>query len=282
MEIAYTVHTETATFLLDAGGFCRKVIPVPGVKGERALAQAERCIGAQYVASLAVQVAGGLIELPRVGVPLLFAIADAAGRISLIRTAVLLRFEAKRKSTSGVHELRTPIEPIQIPAAARPDDDVSEEIATVRRPPASLKNVSRQLARTPAHPVAAVPPPPKRQVTIPPPPRASSVPPPPPRAGTMPPPPARPIAAPVRLMAPARRPPPLPTAARTSRITPDSSSEILIPWRDTAPDSSPMEDDDYESREARRADLADLTNRGNGAGIERIPAPTHHRRRRYG
>ena len=253
MEIAYTAYTETAAFLLDDGGFCRKVVPVAGVKGARAQAQAERCLGAQYVASLDVQVPGGLVELPREGVPLLFAIADAGGRISLIRTAVLVRFETKRKTTSGVHELRTPIEPIMIPAAARPQthpaDDDSEEVATVRRHPRPLKNPGRTLSPTPVRPVAA----PVRLQPV----------------------------APVGLQAPTQRrpPPPLPAAAqrtRGPRITPDSSSEILIPWRDTTPDpTGDAASDDPVARDARRADLADL------AGVDRVPAPVH-RRRRYG
>lgn len=100
MAIAYVAHTDRATFFLDANGICRHVLPTPLPPCPRAIdlrekEAAERCLSAQYVASIDTKAKGGLVDLPRVGVPLLFAIASASGRISLIRTAPLLRFEVR-------------------------------------------------------------------------------------------------------------------------------------------------------------------------------------------
>ena len=55
---------------------------------------ADRCVGAQYVASLDGSAAGGLIEMPRVGAAMLFARTDDRGRISLVRTGIVTSFES--------------------------------------------------------------------------------------------------------------------------------------------------------------------------------------------
>jgi hypothetical protein len=104
--IAYVAHTDRATFLLDAEGICQHVIPAalpphPRPGDIREKEAAERCLGAQYVASIDVREKGGLVDLPRAGVPLLFAIADARGRISVIRTAPLMKFEVRPQMPSG-------------------------------------------------------------------------------------------------------------------------------------------------------------------------------------
>ena len=54
---------------------------------------AARCIGAQYVASLDASVAGLLSDTPKVGTSMLFARTDENGRISLVRTGQVIRFE---------------------------------------------------------------------------------------------------------------------------------------------------------------------------------------------
>ncbi len=104
MEIAYTAHTESCTFMLDTDGICRWVIAT-GLKEsrkarlwEKSHQAAARCIGAQYVASIDVGVDGGLVAAPRMGVPMLFARLDPqTGRISLVRTGPLVRFETRSK-----------------------------------------------------------------------------------------------------------------------------------------------------------------------------------------
>jgi hypothetical protein len=106
-DIAYAAHTESCTFMLDKAGICRFVVKA----GERVTfgghfesgalpAHAERCIGAQYVASLALGQQGGLIELPAKGMPLLFARIEPNGRIALVRTGPLVRFQ--ENTDSGV------------------------------------------------------------------------------------------------------------------------------------------------------------------------------------
>jgi hypothetical protein len=92
-EITYAVHTATCTFLLDAEGFCRKIVVAPTSKRRDTARNASRCVGAQYVASLDPNVSGMLAEMPRVGAPMLFARVDDRGRVSLVRTGVVTRFE---------------------------------------------------------------------------------------------------------------------------------------------------------------------------------------------
>jgi hypothetical protein len=88
--------------MLDADGICRWVTaatpPTPHKQKhwEKSQQAAARCIGAQYVASIDSSAKGGLVELPRVGIPMLFARADPqTGRISLVRTGTLVRFETR-------------------------------------------------------------------------------------------------------------------------------------------------------------------------------------------
>ena len=91
-RIAYTAHTEACTYLLDAEGICRSVLAAssgPEARGGpvRIPVAAERCIGAQYVASLDLRQPGGMIAAPTPGAQLLFARTEKNGRITLVRTA---------------------------------------------------------------------------------------------------------------------------------------------------------------------------------------------------
>jgi hypothetical protein len=93
IDITYAAHTASCTFLLDAEGICRRIVVAP--QGKRSAARtAARCVGAQYVASLDGSAAGGLVEMPRVGAAMLFARVDERGRVSLVRTSVVLSFES--------------------------------------------------------------------------------------------------------------------------------------------------------------------------------------------
>jgi hypothetical protein len=105
--------------MLDGDGICRYVV---GAAQRRSSTQresgplpshAERCIGAQYVASIALGAKGGLIEMPRQGAPMLFARIEANGRIALVRTGFLVRLE--ELGASGVR---------RAPADSEPDTDV--------------------------------------------------------------------------------------------------------------------------------------------------------------
>src|SRR5260370_1396142 len=87
--IAYAAHTDACTFLLDEDGICRRVV-LRRRDSTSALA-ADRCIGAQYVASIDVNVSGGLVPMPSPGAALLFAYAGEDGRIAVVRTRPLVR-----------------------------------------------------------------------------------------------------------------------------------------------------------------------------------------------
>jgi hypothetical protein len=102
-EIIYAAHTATCTFLLDADGMCRKIVLAPSskrpqtAKGKDAARAAQKCVGAQYVASLDASVSGMLAEMPRIGASMLFARVDERGRVSLVRTGPVTRFEGHRE-----------------------------------------------------------------------------------------------------------------------------------------------------------------------------------------
>jgi hypothetical protein len=96
--------------MLDSDGICRWVAAAPARGGAypataKVPDHAERCIGAQYVASMDLAVKGGLIDLPSPGAPLLFARIEPNGRIALVRTGPLVRFETRSSSNSGVRAL---------------------------------------------------------------------------------------------------------------------------------------------------------------------------------
>ena len=65
----------------------------PKNKRKRSSRTASQCIGTQYVASVDPNASGCLVDVPRVGRPMLFARVDANGRVSLIRTGALMSFE---------------------------------------------------------------------------------------------------------------------------------------------------------------------------------------------
>jgi hypothetical protein len=106
MEIAYAIHTETCTFLLDDGGICRRVIARVGEGGVPDTAK--QCLGAQYIASLDAAVDGYLVAEPRVGSPMLFGVVTPTGRIAVVRTGRILRFEDRRDLAARALETNLP------------------------------------------------------------------------------------------------------------------------------------------------------------------------------
>jgi hypothetical protein len=112
VSLAYAATTDCCTFLLDQDGVCRRVLMAnerrgdPTLGGRTRAQAARRCIGAQYVASIDVRVQGGLVPMPRVGTPLLFAYTGDDGRLAVVRTGPLVRFEtldADPVSTQEIH-----------------------------------------------------------------------------------------------------------------------------------------------------------------------------------
>ena len=168
MEIVYAAHTRSGVFMLDAEGVCRWAVAQPGRTAEKV---PERIVGAQYLATLDLDAEGALVDLPRVGCPMLFAATDEKGRIRLVRTPPLLRFEDRREGAT------------RRPLASKFDIEV-----TPRKAPA--QTVQARPYEDDATPVAPMP----RSSSIPPPP---SVPPP-----SVPPPSTVPESLPVPLMRP--------------------------------------------------------------------------------
>jgi hypothetical protein len=133
MQIAYAAHTDACTFYLDEEGICRRV-----VRKRSKIAsdeKAERCLGAQYVASLDAE-GGGLVALPRVGMPMLFAYVGENGRIALVRTGAVVRFEesgaigdrpSQRETTPSLPDGDAPAAKPGSGVRARPDEDDDDD-----------------------------------------------------------------------------------------------------------------------------------------------------------
>jgi hypothetical protein len=194
MEIAYTAHTETCTLLLDAEGICRSVQAASsqlaangGARPTRIPTSAEKCVGAQYVATLDLTAPGGMGAMPKPGAQMLFARAEANGRITLIRSAPVVRFEPaasaapasakmRGRGESGVHErpdtsagdeeLTLPCEPPTMPGTPRPSLLSAASVPHWNNPPPA------------APPRYSAPPAPRGSLTPPRPTARSSAPPP--------------------------------------------------------------------------------------------------------
>ncbi len=136
MEIVYAAHTRSGVFMLDENGVCRWAVEQPG----RAEKVPERIVGAQYLATLDVNVEGAIVDFPRVGCPMLFAATDETGRVRLVRTPPLLRFEDRR------------VAPMRRPLASKFDFD---DIVPAPRFNADEEKTPVALART-----SSIPPPP--------------------------------------------------------------------------------------------------------------------------
>jgi hypothetical protein len=99
-EIVYAAQTAACTFYLDTEGICVEVAVaresdvVLATSYRSVQRTAAQCVGAQYVASVDPRAAGLLSELPRAGAAMLFARVDESGRVSLLRSGPLIRFES--------------------------------------------------------------------------------------------------------------------------------------------------------------------------------------------
>lgn len=93
--ITYVAHTSAYSLMLDAEGICRRVVLTKrkakpsGVDASKA----EKCLGAQYVASLDPERPAELVALPRAGAPLLLAKVGKDGRVTLVKTGAVARFD---------------------------------------------------------------------------------------------------------------------------------------------------------------------------------------------
>jgi hypothetical protein len=107
MSVVYAALTEAYTLMLDENGVCEWAAPTG--RGH----VPDRIVGAQFVASLDVDMPGALVGEPREGVPMLFATIsrDQGGHehISLIRTAPLIRFDDRRTESGIIRTNQNPI-----------------------------------------------------------------------------------------------------------------------------------------------------------------------------
>jgi hypothetical protein len=187
--IQYAAHTSSCTFLLDSEGICRKIVMTPGAKRDTARA-ALRCIGAQYVASLDASAAGLMTDTPKVGTSMLFARTDEKGRISLVRTGQVTRFErhaedpfVEEERPSVVATSAPPLSASLAPTPRRqailppPDPYNDDERLDDRTKPVHAIRQSdiRELRRSPRQTLPMAEPPTMRNPTLGPPPRRSDV-----------------------------------------------------------------------------------------------------------
>jgi len=202
MDIAYAAHTSSCIFMLDEEGICRWVVTRGAHVSRQTVENAQRCIGAQYVASLDMTTPGGLLPAPRIGAQMLFAVVSDDGRIALARSGTVTRFEDRRPGAAAGGRLSSPTLPYDafgIGSGARPlpqaEASQSLEIDVDYVPEATLDDDETE-ERTRLYPDRksghrASTPPPQRRSSSPPPPESR------PRATRMPdgpsavPPPAR-------------------------------------------------------------------------------------------
>jgi hypothetical protein len=187
-EIQYAAHTATCTFFLDGEGICRRVMMVSKTRNREAARSAARCVGAQYVASLDPTLSGMLSDMPKVGISMLFARTDERGRISLVRTGHVTRFERHVEEDpfgpSGVATSAPPLSPSVMPTPRReresmlppPDpyddgerlDDRTRALPAVRSQPRSdIRELAPLSADPPTIRVPLVGPPPRRSDVAP-------------------------------------------------------------------------------------------------------------------
>jgi hypothetical protein len=164
MEIVYAAHTQSGVFMLDAEGVCRWAV---GHSGHSTLGDGgvpERIVGAQYLATLDVDADGGLVDLPRVGCPMLFAATDpVTGRVRLVRTPPLIRFEDRRNA------------PMRRPLASKFDGDEEKTPARPSSIPPSMSDAEPIYLTRPITTTSGIVPAPlpmTRHTPLPPPPRA--------------------------------------------------------------------------------------------------------------
>jgi hypothetical protein len=152
MPIAYVAETRDHLLMLDDEGVCLHVHRRSQACGDDAVDGAIACIGAQYVAALDPKEPGFLAHSPTVGVPMLFAKVGANGRVTIVRTGPLQRFELQ---LSGVHQRPAPrargerVEPaaIQPPVVLAPavrfvGEDEEEPTLRLRRAASSRTRVA--------------------------------------------------------------------------------------------------------------------------------------------
>ncbi|MFO0762868.1 MAG: hypothetical protein U0359_40900 [Byssovorax sp.] len=198
--MAYAVHTRTCTYLLDEEGICRWTLAPSGT----AAPGTDRCVGAQFVASLDLTEAGGLVGELRIGAAALFARVEG-GRFVLLRTLPIEHVEFRN---GAVDEPPAP-EPRKVAAALQHGALMEPPL-----PQPSFPHIDRPAMPARTHEAVPAPPPIPRP-SAPPPSTSRAAPPSVPAPPTRPPP------------APSRPPPPAPVIPPLRAAMP-SAEEIDI------------------------------------------------------
>jgi hypothetical protein len=128
----YAVQTATCTYLLDDAGVCRWIQTPPGVLPPPGV---ERCIGAQFVAALDLEVERGLVGELRVGAAALF-VREEHGRLVMLRTLPMLRVDTLVDPSADARAAiedppsfaETPVRPDQVIPAPRSSAGIYDEI----------------------------------------------------------------------------------------------------------------------------------------------------------
>ena len=88
-EMAYAVHTQACTYVLDQEGICRWIVARQGAVPP----EVRKCVGAQFVACLDLASKGGLVPDLRLNAMGLFVRLNEQGRMVLLRTGPILRVD---------------------------------------------------------------------------------------------------------------------------------------------------------------------------------------------
>jgi hypothetical protein len=131
MTIAYVAQTRDHLLMLDADGVCIHVHRRnrDGGSGTATSEGATHCLGAQYVAALDPSEPGLLAHSPTLGVPMLFAKVGPSGKISIVRTGALERFDtdtgddSERATEPRLDRRRTESVSVRYLHGARVDDE---------------------------------------------------------------------------------------------------------------------------------------------------------------
>jgi hypothetical protein len=99
--MAYAVHTDTCTYLLDDDGVCRWIVSQRGVVP----AHVQQCIGAQFVACLDMKVIGGLLGTLSVGARALF-VKNTGTQMIMLRTGRIEHVDDRRAGAQEEDEPR--------------------------------------------------------------------------------------------------------------------------------------------------------------------------------
>ena len=144
MPDAYAVHTDACTYLLDDEGVCRWILSPRGDVPHDATA----AIGAQFVACLALDVAGGLVGDLRVDAMALFARYEE-GRYLLLRTTPIRRVEHRDTAIMVPPDPPTIRIPPRLPRTPR---DAEETTLTLVKPLLKRKSVPPEVVAPPPPP----------------------------------------------------------------------------------------------------------------------------------